>query len=41
MKEGIADSELVMVLGVGHNPHEEAPDIFNETLLRFLDRINW
>jgi len=41
MNEGIADSELVTVGGVGHNPHEEAPDVFNEALLRFLGRIKW
>jgi len=41
MKEGIAGSELVTVKGVGHNPHEEAPDVFNEALLKFLGRINW
>ncbi len=39
--EGIADSELVTFKGVGHNPHEEAPDAFNEALLKFLDRITW
>jgi len=41
LKEGIADSELVTVKGSGHNPHEEAPDVFNEALLKFLDRIKW
>jgi len=41
MKEGIADSEVVTVKGVGHNPHEEAPEVFNEALLKFLNRINW
>ena len=41
MKEGIADSELVTVKGVGHNPHEEAPEVFNKALLKFLDRIKW
>ncbi len=41
LKEGIADSELVTVKGVGHNPHEEAPEVFNEALLKFLDRIKW
>ena len=41
LKRGIADSELVTVKGVGHSPHEEAPDVFNEALLRFLGRINW
>ena len=41
LKEGIANSELVTFKGVGHNPHEEAPDVFNEALLNFLDRIKW
>ena len=41
LKKGIADSELVTVNGVGHSPHEEAPEVFNGALLRFLDRINW
>ena len=39
LKRGIADSELVTVKGVGHSPHEEAPDVFTEALLKFLDRI--
>ena len=41
LKKGIADSELVTFKGVGHNPHEEATDAFNEALLKFLDRVNW
>ena len=41
LKEGIADSELVTFKGVGHNPHEEAPDAFNEALLKFMNRIKW
>jgi len=41
LKEGIANSELVTVKGAGHSPHYEAPDAFNEALLKFLDRINW
>ncbi len=41
LKEGIADSELVTVKVAGHSPHEEAPDVFNEALLKFMDRINW
>jgi len=41
LEEKIADSELVTVKGAGHNPHEEAPDVFNEALLKFLDRIEW
>lgn len=41
LKDGIAGSELVTVKGAGHNPHEEAPDVFNEALLKFLNRIKW
>lgn len=41
LKKGIANSELVTVGGVGHSPHEEAPDDFNEALLKFLGRIAW
>jgi len=41
LKEGITDSELVTVRGVGHNPHMEAPEVFNEALLKFLDRVKW
>ena len=41
MNEGISDSELVTIGGAGHNPHEEAPDIFNKALLKFLGRIKW
>ncbi len=41
LKEGIADSELITVKGVGHSPHEEAPDVFNEALLKSLGRISW
>ncbi len=41
LKKGVAHSELVTVKGAGHSPHEEAPDVFNKALLRFLDRIKW
>ena len=41
LNKGIAGSELVTVQGVGHNPHEEAPDIFNQALLKFLARVKW
>jgi len=30
------NGEMILIPNVGHNPHEEAPDIFNEELLRFL-----
>jgi pimeloyl-ACP methyl ester carboxylesterase len=41
LKEGIAGSELVTVQGAGHNPHEEAPEVFNQALLKFLERVKW
>ena len=41
LKQGIPDSELVTVKGVGHSPHEESPEVFNEALVRFLGRVNW
>lgn len=41
LKRGIAGSELVTVKGVGHSPHEEAPEVFNQALLKFLNRIKW
>jgi 3-oxoadipate enol-lactonase len=39
LKESISEAELVTVPGVGHSPHEEAPALFNETLMQFLTRI--
>ena len=41
LTEGIPGSELVTVKGVGHSPHEEAPEVFNEALVRFLGKVNW
>ncbi|MFC2047433.1 alpha/beta fold hydrolase [Chloroflexota bacterium] len=41
LEERITNSELVPFKGVGHSPHEESPDLFNVTLLKFLTRINW
>ncbi|MFC2060404.1 alpha/beta fold hydrolase [Chloroflexota bacterium] len=41
IKDGIADSEMITVKGTGHSPHEEAPDVFNEALLKFMGRIKW
>lgn len=35
--ESIAGSRLVVIDGVGHFPHVEAPEIFLSTLLEFLD----
>ena len=36
LESGLAGSSLITVPNVGHSPHEEAPDIFNRELLRFL-----
>jgi 2-succinyl-6-hydroxy-2,4-cyclohexadiene-1-carboxylate synthase len=41
LEKGIAGSELVTVRGVGHNPHEEAPEVFNQALFKFLERVEW
>lgn len=32
----LQNAELVLIPNAGHNPHEEAPDIFNAELIRFL-----
>jgi 3-oxoadipate enol-lactonase len=39
LKEGIQGSTLVTVHGAGHNPHEEAPEIFNQALIEFLGKV--
>lgn len=41
MNRNIKGSELVVVPGAGHSPHEEAPEFFNRHLRRFLDGIGW
>ena len=41
LKEGIVNSELVTVKGVGHSPHEGSPEVFNEALVKFLGKIKW
>jgi len=41
MREGINGAELVTVKGVGHSPHEEAPAVFNEAILKFLKKVKW
>lgn len=38
LKNGIRNSGLVVVPGVGHNPHEEAPRTFNQALTDFLGK---
>ena len=34
--ETLPNAKLVLIPGVGHNPHEEAPEIVNAELIRFL-----
>lgn len=41
LEKGIAGSQLVMVKGAGHSPHEETPAVFNDVLLNFLSRLKW
>ena len=41
INESISGSGLVKMLGVGHNPHEEVPDIFNQTLADLLSAVRW
>jgi pimeloyl-ACP methyl ester carboxylesterase len=38
LNENIRNSELVTVSGVGHSPHEEAPDFFNKKFEAFLEK---
>jgi len=35
--DALQNAELVLFPNVGHNPHEEIPDIFNPELIRFLE----
>ena len=41
IKKVIAGSEMITLRGIGHSPHEEAPEIFNQALLKFLERLKW
>jgi pimeloyl-ACP methyl ester carboxylesterase len=34
--EALQNAELFLIPGVGHNPHEEVPEIVNRELIRFL-----
>lgn len=34
--EALQNAELVLIPNVGHNPHLEAPELFNPELIRFL-----
>ena len=39
LKAAIPGSELVVVPGAYHNPHEESPEVFNEHFTKFLSGI--
>jgi len=39
MKDSIDQAELIIIPNTGHNPHEEAPDIFNKAFLSYLSKI--
>jgi pimeloyl-ACP methyl ester carboxylesterase len=41
LKNGISGSVLETIKDVGHNPHQDAPEIFNRALLKFLKHIGW
>ena len=36
--EVFPNGEVFLIPGIGHNPHEETPDIVNKELIRFLER---
>ena len=39
MHELVRDSSLVWIDGIGHMPNLESPEVFNASLVRFLDRV--
>jgi pimeloyl-ACP methyl ester carboxylesterase len=39
MEQEIPGAVLTTVKGVGHSPHQDAPDIFNRELLKFLRSV--
>lgn len=41
LKASIRGAKLITVPGVGHSPHEEAPEYFNDILLQFLSQVPW
>lgn len=41
MNDSIKNSELAVIEGAGHSPHEEASDRFNHVLTDFFKRIKW
>lgn len=40
LDELIPNSELIVYSGVGHQPMEEAPEVFNEDLISFLNQLD-
>lgn len=36
MAANLPNAELFLIPGVGHNPHEEVPDVISEELIRFF-----
>ncbi|MEW6186569.1 MAG: alpha/beta hydrolase [Thermodesulfobacteriota bacterium] len=41
LKTSINGAELIVVPGAYHNPHEEAPEIFNKVFMKFVSAISW
>jgi len=41
LKERIPNARLVTIQAVGHSPHEEAPEVFNDVLTKFLKEIDF
>jgi pimeloyl-ACP methyl ester carboxylesterase len=39
LKQDIPGAVLITIKNVGHSPHQDAPDIFNLELLKFLQRV--
>jgi len=39
LEQGIPGAVLATIKNVGHSPHQDAPDIFNKELLKFLQRV--
>lgn len=38
LKDSIKNAELVTIPNAGHNPHEESPELFNKSILNFLNK---
>jgi len=39
LEQGIPGAVLNTIKNVGHSPHQDAPDIFNRELLKFLAKV--